>query len=253
MSISETKCELFYSDDFNSLRVFHDNERENISFAADDVCRVLDIKNSRDALSRLDEDEKGVALTDTLGGKQQINVVNEYGLYTLVMRSRKPEAKKFRRWVTHEVIPSIRKDGGYVMATAQDDDVTLMAKGIMAAQRALERVNAQLAEAAPKAGYFDSVMDGKSLESITEVARHIYQYDHKTTRDSLFKFLRSKGLVTADRQATKEAVKRGYLLNAGEATYTDPYTGEQKKSKPYAKVTPKGKAWLIQNINKEVA
>lgn len=251
MSISDNAIQAFNSAQFGELRTIK-VEGEPL-FCAKDVAASLGYVNTNDALGR---HCKGVVKRyplQTSGGLQEVGFIREGDVYRLIAHSKLPSAEKFESWVFDEVIPSIRKDGGYVMATAQDDDVTLMAKGIMAAQRALERVNAQLAEAAPKAGYFDSVMDGKSLESITEVARHIYQYDHKTTRDSLFKFLRSKGLVTADRQATKEAVKRGYLLNAGEATYTDPYTGEQKKSKPYAKVTPKGKAWLIQNINKEVA
>lgn len=82
-------------------------------WVAKDVCDVLEIKNSRDALSRLDDDEKGVASTDTLGGTQQVQVVNESGLYSLVLSSRKPEAKQFKRWITHEVIPAIRKTGTY--------------------------------------------------------------------------------------------------------------------------------------------
>ena len=83
-------------------------------FVAADVCRILDIKNSRDAVADLDDDEKGVANTDTLGGKQEMRVINESGLYNLIFRSRKPEAKKFRKWVTAEVLPSIRKTGMYV-------------------------------------------------------------------------------------------------------------------------------------------
>ena len=82
-------------------------------FVAVDVCRILEIKNSRDAVKRLDEDEKGVVLTDTLGGEQEVQIINESGFYTLILRSRKPEAKAFRRWVTHEVLPSIRKYGYY--------------------------------------------------------------------------------------------------------------------------------------------
>lgn len=89
-------------------------------FVAADVCRALEIANSRDAISRLDEDEKGVASTDTLGGRQDVTIVNEPGLYVLVLGSRKPEAKEFRRWITHEVIPSIRKHGAYLTDEATD-------------------------------------------------------------------------------------------------------------------------------------
>jgi anti-repressor protein len=89
-------------------------ENGEVLFVGKDVCDVLEIKNSRDALSRLDEDEKGVVLTDTPGGKQQMLCVNEAGLYALILSSRKPEAKQFKRWITHEVLPSIRKHGAYM-------------------------------------------------------------------------------------------------------------------------------------------
>ncbi|WP_339195181.1 BRO family protein [Aeribacillus sp. FSL W8-0870] len=85
-----------------------------VLFVGKDVCDILEIKNSRDALGRLDEDEKGVVLIDTPGGKQQMLCVNEAGLYSLILGSRKPEAKQFKRWVTHEVLPSIRKHGAYM-------------------------------------------------------------------------------------------------------------------------------------------
>lgn len=82
-------------------------------FCAADVCDILSISNSRDALSALDEDEKGVALTDTPGGRQQMLHVTESGLYHLIFKSRKAAAKRFRRWVTDEVLPEIRRTGGY--------------------------------------------------------------------------------------------------------------------------------------------
>jgi prophage antirepressor-like protein len=82
-------------------------------FVASDVCACLEVANSRDALARLDEDEKGVATTDTPGGQQQMAVVTEAGLYSLILTSRKPEAKAFKRWVTHEVLPQVRKTGAY--------------------------------------------------------------------------------------------------------------------------------------------
>lgn len=87
-------------------------------FVALDVCRVLDIRNHRDAIARLDDDEKGVALTDTLGGKQNISIINESGLYTIMLRcddAIKPgtRAHAFRKWVTNEVLPQIRRTGSY--------------------------------------------------------------------------------------------------------------------------------------------
>lgn len=91
-------------------------------FVAKDVCQVLGIEKYRDAMSRLDADERGSLLVDTLGGQQQMGAVNESGLYGLIMRSNKPEAKKFRKWVTGEVLPSIRKTGGYRLSGRRCDD-----------------------------------------------------------------------------------------------------------------------------------
>lgn len=107
----KNELKIFKSEQFGEVRSLEQNGE--VLFVAADVCKALDIKNHRDAVKRLDDDEKGVALTDTLGGKQNLNVVNEYGLYNLVLASRKPEAKAFKRWITHEVIPSIRKTGSY--------------------------------------------------------------------------------------------------------------------------------------------
>jgi prophage antirepressor-like protein len=88
-------------------------------FNATDVCGVLGLANSRDALSGLDDDEKGVALTDTLGGAQTMSYVTESGLYHLAFKSRKAAAKRFRRWVTSEVLPTIRKNGAFHAEEAQ--------------------------------------------------------------------------------------------------------------------------------------
>lgn len=82
-------------------------------FVLKDVCNVLGIANDRNVAARLDEDEKGVYQMDTLGGTQKMNIINEWGLYNIILRSDKPQTKPFRRWVTHEVLPAIRKTGSY--------------------------------------------------------------------------------------------------------------------------------------------
>ena len=110
---------VFSSPEFGSVRTLvRDGEPW---FVAVDVCKAMDVKNSRDAIVRLDSDEKmTVGLTDShsgrRGGAQSITIVNEPGMYTLVLGSRKPEAKTFKRWITHEVIPAIRKTGKYQQA-----------------------------------------------------------------------------------------------------------------------------------------
>lgn len=99
-------------DHLASVRVIPNSNGE-IWFVANDVCAALEIANPRNVIARLDEDEKGVHTMDTLGGKQELNCVNESGLYSLILTSRKESAKKFKKWITSEVLPSIRKTGGY--------------------------------------------------------------------------------------------------------------------------------------------
>ena len=108
----EDQIQVFNNEQFGEVRtVLQDGEPW---FVAVDVCRALEIANSRDAVSRLDADEKNtVVLTDGIRGNPQKVIVNEPGLYALVLSSRKSEAKAFKRWITHEVIPSIRKHGLY--------------------------------------------------------------------------------------------------------------------------------------------
>ena len=89
-------------------------------FVAKDVADILEIQNIRQNMDELDEDEKGVCNVYTPGGMQDMTVINESGLYNLIFRSRKDEAKQFRRWVTHDVLPSIRKTGTYTVPTAQE-------------------------------------------------------------------------------------------------------------------------------------
>lgn len=97
-------------------------------FILSDVCRVLEIKNGRDAAARLDDDEKGVVIADTLGGEQEMNAVNESGLYSLILTSRKAAAKRFKKWVTSEVLPTLRRTGVYIMSP-DDEDLPSLADG----------------------------------------------------------------------------------------------------------------------------
>lgn len=139
----ENKMQVFSSQQFGNVRVV---ERDGEPwFVAADVCKALEIDKSQ--TRRLDEDEKGMYSTQTLGGKQEVTIVNEPGLYSLVLGSRKPEAKVFKRWVTHEVIPSIRKHGAYLTPEAlekamADPDFTI---GLLTALKS-EREGRKIAE-----------------------------------------------------------------------------------------------------------
>lgn len=148
-------------------------------FVASDVCRALDIRNSRDAFSRLEDDEKGVGLTDTPGGKQKVTIVNEPGLYSLIMGSRKPEARAFKHWITHEVIPSIRKHGAYMTDSLMDQVmqnpqmIYKMAEKLLTEHNRAEWLNKELQAAKPKAAYFDAFVHPGDCTNIRNTASEL--------------------------------------------------------------------------------
>ena len=110
-STKQNGVEIFKSDDFGDIRVvYRDGDPW---FVAADVCKSLNINNVGNATAKLDDDEKGVHSMDTLGGEQKVSIISEAGMYSIILLSRKPKAKAFKRWITHEVIPSIRKHGVY--------------------------------------------------------------------------------------------------------------------------------------------
>lgn len=117
----------------HNIRIITDQQGEPW-FVAADIAKVLDYLEAKDMTRLLDDDEKGRQIVPTLGGKQEMNTINESGLYSAILRSRKPEAKLFKRWVTFEVLPSIRKHGGYLAGQESDSPELIMAKALMVAR-----------------------------------------------------------------------------------------------------------------------
>lgn len=172
-----SELKIFSNPDFGEIRTLNiDGEPW---FVASDVCKALDIDPT--STRRLDDDEKNtLRLTQGIPGNPNVTVVNEPGLYTLVLGSRKPEAKAFKRWITHEVIPSIRKHGGYVAGQEHMSDEELMAKALLMAQKTIAdrdaRISAlqvEVAVAQPKAAYFDELVDRNLLTGIRETAKEL--------------------------------------------------------------------------------
>lgn len=171
----------------------------NTWFIARDVCRALELDNSRQALSRLDEDEKNtVILNDGNRGNPNMAIINESGLYSLVLSSRKPEAKAFKRWITHEVLPSIRKHGMYAMDELLDNpDIAIEALTRLKEEREkrkeLEFENKvqaqQIAELQPKATYYDLVLQNPDLISTSLIAK-----DYGLSGKALNKILHELGI-----------------------------------------------------------
>lgn len=144
-------------------------------FVATDVCAVLEINNARQAVSYLDADEKDVTTNDTLGGRQKLNVINEAGLYSIVLRSRKPEAKAFKRWITHDVLPSIRKKGSYSVGAVQTFNIPQTypeaLREIANKVEALEASEKYAKELEPKAEAHDELMTAPGALLVREAAK----------------------------------------------------------------------------------
>ena len=165
-------------------------------FVLKDVCAVLGISNNRMAADRLDDDEKGVSLIDTLGGKQEMVIVNESGLYHVILRSDKPEAAPFRRWVTNDVLPAIRKTGSY--NAPQLTRSQLLATALIAAHEELEEKDKQIAELTPKGIFADAVSASKKSILVGEMAKLLSQNGINIGQNRLFDWLRRNGYLIKD-------------------------------------------------------
>lgn len=150
-------------------------------FVLKDVCGVLGLSNHKVTAQRLDRDEVSQTyLTDSIGRKQETTVINESGLYSVILRSDKPKAKPFRKWVTSEVLPSIRKNGGYIAGQEQLSPEELIAKALLVANKTLAEREARISELTvqntimqPKAEYFDELVDRNTLTNFRETAKEL--------------------------------------------------------------------------------
>lgn len=174
----ENKITTFSSEEFGNVRTLMIDG--DPWFVAVDVCNALDIINARDAVKRLDDDEKNtVVLSDGIRGNPNKVIVNEYGLYSLVLGSRKPEAKVFRRWITHEVIPSIRKHGMYITdpllcEIARDPSILRnMVQNYIAATAQAEMLAADVEAMRPKAEFYDAFVSPDDCTNIRTTAKEL--------------------------------------------------------------------------------
>ena len=165
---------IFENDAFGKVRTLNLNGEP--WFVAVDVCSVLDLSNPTIAVSRLDEDERAKF---NLGRQGDATIVNEPGLYTLVLGSRKPEAKAFKRWITHEVIPAIRKHGVYItdeklkLFAEHPELLDALMKSLYAAHAENLRHRAERQTLLPKADYYDAFMDADGCTNLRTTAKEL--------------------------------------------------------------------------------
>ena len=219
-------------------------------FVAKDVCDILEISNPSDALKRLDDDERS---RFNLGRQGETNIVNEAGLYVLVLGSRKPEAHEFKRWVTHDVLPQIRRTGGYIPTTDEDDDMTILAKAVMIGQRTMEEQKRRIAaqeshinELEPKARFADAVAASDGTCLIGELAKMLRQNGLDIVQNRLFEILRQDGYLGktgSNRNVpTQKAMDLGlFRIKETAITHSDGHVTINRT----AKVTGKGQTYFI--------
>lgn len=186
--------QLFNSPEFGQIRTITDND--GIYFVGKDVAQALGYSNQRDALARhVDDEDKGVVKRDTPGGVQDVTTITESGLYSLVLSSKLPSAKRFKRWVTSEVLPALRRQGGYMLANANETPEQIMARALKIADEALKRKDAIIEEMKPKALFADAVGASDNTCLVGELAKMLRQNGVDIGANRLFKRLRNEGFL----------------------------------------------------------
>ncbi len=241
---------IFKNADFGEIRTIM--QEGEPWFVAADVCRALEIGNPTMSLGRLDEDEK-MTLNSTeghsgqRGGAQFLNVVNEPGLYSLVLGSRKPEAKAFKRWITHEVIPAIRKTGVYAAPNVDSEMMFRIAQAMQEKEAQIARLEQQKEEMKPKALFADAVSASNTSILVGDLAKLIRQNGFEIGQKRLFAWLRENGYLIKQNGAswnmpTQSSMEKGlFEVKETAVTHADGHISISKTPK----VTGKGQVYFI--------
>lgn len=241
----ENKLMIFENDAFGKVRTLNLNGEP--WFVAADVCKALELGNPSMTVERLDDDEKGISTIDTLGGKQRMAIINEPGLYSLVITSRKPEAKAFKRWITHEVIPSIRKHGAYMTDSLLDaleahpEAVPEYLNRLRSENARNRELNRRLRLALPKAEYYDAFVDPADCTNIRTTAKELGVPEKQFTR-----YLEEKKYLFRDKN--RKLFPRAVKKSAGLFLVKDFYT-ERGKLGHYTLITPAGKRHFLERTD----
>ena len=233
---------IFENSEFGEIRtVTVDNEP---MFCLVDVCNALDISNSRVVSTRLDDDERRKL---DLPRQGETWFINESGLYAVILRSDKPNAKKFRKWVTSEVLPSIRKNGGYIAGQESLSDDELLAKALMVAQNKIAEKDRQIERMKPKEIFADAVSASETSILVGELAKLIKQNGVDIGQNRLFQKLRDMGYLTKKNYHTQKAMDLK-LFEIVERTITAANGSTKITQTP--KVTGEGQQYFINKFLK---
>ena len=244
----------FNNPAFGSVRAVRVNDEPY--FVGKDVAEILGYSNPRKAMiDHVDAEDKGVTKCDTLGGTQEMTIINESGLYSLILSSKLPKAKEFKRWVTAEVLPAIRKTGGYVNDTAQFVE-SYFGQLEPNQKHALtmmfdesKRMSAQLKEQAPKVLFANAVETAHNSILIGDLAKIIRQNGVDIGQKRLFEWMRQNGYLIKDGQSknmpTQKAMEMS-LFEVKESTINNP-DGSVRVTRT-TKVTGKGQTYFVKKF-----
>lgn len=188
------ELKIFQNPEFGAVRtIIIDDE---VWFVGNDVARALGYQKTNEAIRKnvREMDTTTAGVMDSLGRNQQTVIINESGLYDLIFESRLPSARKFRYWVTSEILPSIRKNGGYIQNQENLTREQIVANALIVAQNIIKDKDKKIAELSPKAEYFDSLVDSKLLTTFRDTAKELHIPPKQFTQ-----WLVDKGYVYRDR------------------------------------------------------
>lgn len=241
--------QIFKNNEFGSIRILQ-NGKGNW-FVGKDIAESLGYKNTRDALNKhVDEEDKAdVAIHD---GSQNRNMVliSESGLYSLVLSSKLPTAKKFKRWVTSEVLPQIRQTGGYIPTNKDETEEDILAKAILIAQKTIEKKNKIIEEQKPLVSFANKVATSQNSLLVREVAKLASKEGLNIGEKRLWNKLREWGLIFKNTTEPKQqAIDRGYfeVVEGTRENKTGTFTYKTTR------VTGKGQVYIISKLEKELA
>ncbi len=248
--------QIFNSPDFGQIRTIQQNKEP--WFVGKDVAEILGYSNTKDAIAKhVDDEDKLGAQIATSGQNRNMTIINESGLYSLILSSKMPKAKAFKRWVTSEVIPAIRKTGGYIAGSENMTDAEIMAKAVLVAQstirqrdQRIKELESDVAAAKPKVLFADAVSASDSTILIGDLAKILKQNGHNTGQNRLFQWMRENGYLVRRQGAdynspTQRAMEMG-LFAVKENTVVCP-DGHIKVNKT-TKVTGKGQQYFINKF-----
>ena len=243
--------QIFENEEFGKIRTVTINNEP--WFVGKDVAISLGYTNPQKAVrDHVLEEDRGMNEMDTPSGRQNLAVINESGLYALIFGSKLESAKRFKHWVTSEVLPAIRKTGGYQMKTPQGKE--LLALAVLEAQKTIEEQNAQIERMKPKEIFADAVATSKQSILIGQLAKLICQNGHEIGQQRLFRWMRDNGYLMKHgsnyNMPMQRYVEQG-LFEIKESSVTNP-DGSVRLTRT-TKVTGKGQQYFINKFLRETA